>query len=141
MKRFKFRINGNIYQVDIHNFEGNLAELEVNGTPYKVELEKEMAVSKTPKLVRAKTPKPTSEAFQPLSSGDKINEVKAPLPGSVLEISVKEGDQVSKEQCVCVMEAMKMENKILAEQAGKVKSIKVNPGDNVLQDTVLMEIE
>jgi len=94
MKHFKFRINGNIYQVDIHNFEGNLAELEVNGTPYKVELEKEMAVSKTPKLVRAKTPKPTSEAFQPLSSGDKINEVKAPLPGSVLEISVKEGDQV-----------------------------------------------
>jgi len=42
MKKFKFKINGNEYEVDIVNVEGNIAQLEVNGTPYNVEIDKEI---------------------------------------------------------------------------------------------------
>lgn len=140
MKDYKFTINGNTYNVSLKSLEDNVAELEVNGTQYSVELHKEVKASKTPKLVRAKTPKPTS-APNPLSKKASLSQVKAPLPGNILEIMVREGDEVKKEQVLMVMEAMKMENKVLAELSGKVKSIKVTVGESVLQGQVLIEIE
>ncbi len=60
MKKFKFTIRGNNYEVEIKKFEEGIAKLEVNGTPYTVELQKdERAAAKTPVLVRSplKTPK------------------------------------------------------------------------------------
>ena len=67
--------------------------------------------------------------------------VKAPLPGSVLRINVKEGDEVNRGDILLVMEAMKMENNIYSELKGRIKSIKVQPGQTVLQGDILMEIE
>jgi len=139
MKKYKFKINGTTYNVHIKSLEDNIAEVEVNGTEYAVELEKELKTSKTPRLVRAKTPK-TGQP-KPLTSKGKISQVKAPLPGAILQLQVKPGDTVKKEQVLLIMEAMKMENKVLAEQDGTVKSVGVAAGDNVLQDQVLMEIE
>ncbi len=52
MKKFKFTINGNIYETEILNIEDNIAEIEVNGTLYKVEVDKTLKTTKTPKLVR-----------------------------------------------------------------------------------------
>ena len=52
MKNFKFKINGNQYEVEIHSVEGNMAQVEVNGSMYQVEIDKELQVTKTPKLVR-----------------------------------------------------------------------------------------
>lgn len=52
MKKFKFKINGNDYEVNIKSVESNLAEVEVNGTSYEVELEQKMAQPITPRLVR-----------------------------------------------------------------------------------------
>ena len=52
MKKFKFTINGNDYSVDVHGIEENLAKLEVNGTPYNVELHRTLKASKTPTIVR-----------------------------------------------------------------------------------------
>ncbi len=54
MKNYKFTINGNQYEVEVKSFEENIAEIEVNGTSYTVELQKEIKAPKTPKLVRAK---------------------------------------------------------------------------------------
>ena len=87
MKKFKFTIRGNKYDVEIHNIEDNVAEIEVNGSTYEVELEEEQKTSKTPKLVRkpvvpssetdrAKTSKPTEKK----GAGN----IKAPLPGTIL---------------------------------------------------------
>ena len=53
MKSFKFKIRGHFYEVDIKNFENDFAEIEVNGTPYKVEVQRELKESKTPVLVRS----------------------------------------------------------------------------------------
>ena len=66
--------------------------------------------------------------------------MKAILPGRILRILVKEGDQVSVGQAVVVLEAMKLENELYAEQAGVVKEVMVKEGDNVAKDQELVVI-
>ncbi len=69
------------------------------------------------------------------------NKVTAPLPGSVWEIKVAEGDQVEEDQVVIVLEAMKMENEILTDFAGTVSKILVEKGQTVKAGDPLVEIE
>jgi len=141
MKNYKFTIRGNIYDVDILSFEDNIAEIEVNGTKYSVEVHKEVKSSKTPKLVRSSVPEPTrSESKIKKNISSNAFHVKAPLPGSILQVFVKEGDEVKAGDKLLIMEAMKMENNVLAEKAGKITSVKVKTGDTVLQNDVLLEI-
>lgn len=73
--------------------------------------------------------------------GTKANVVKAPMPGLVLRIQVKEGDAIKKGDALLVLEAMKMENVIKAEGEGIVKSIKVNEKQAVEKNTLLIEME
>ena len=139
MKSYKFKINGNDYTVEIKSVEDNIAELEVNGTPFQVELSKEIKTSKTPKLVRSAV-SPRTEA-KPVVAKSGLKKVEAPLPGSIFQLKVKEGDVVKKGDVLLIMEAMKMENNILAEVDGTVKTVKVKVGDTVLQGDILVEIE
>lgn len=138
MKSFKFTIQGNHYDVEVKSIEGNQAQVEVNGTQYDVEIHRQVPVTKTPILVRnpVKVPEPVQ-----MSSGTKFLAVRTPLPGNILSISKKNGDPVKRGDLVLIYEAMKMENKILAEKDGVIRNLKVNPGDNILQDDVLFEIE
>lgn len=138
MKNFKFKIRGNKYQATIHSFEKNIVDIEVNGTSYKVEIEKEIVAAKTPKLVRAKVQTNKEDANIKTKVG---NLVKAPLPGTIFKMKVKVGDEISAGDTLLIMEAMKMENNIQAELDGKIKSIMVAEGDAVLQDDILLEIE
>jgi biotin carboxyl carrier protein len=142
MKKFKFKIRGNSYDVEIKEFEDNIAKLEVNGTLYEVEVEqKETAKSKTPKLVRSQVETKRSDSKIKKTVSSKAAQVKAPLPGNIFKILVKEGDEIKKGDNIMIMEAMKMENNVLAEKDGTIKSIKVNEGDSVLQNDILAEIE
>ncbi len=140
MKKFKFTIRGNEYEVEVKNLEDGIAKLEVNGTSYKVELHKDEKSTKTPILIRTavNTPKDSHEIKKSLQG---IFKVKAPLPGNIIQLFVKEGAEVQKDAPLLLYEAMKMENKLLAEKSGIVKSIMVQGGDSVLQDDVLFEIE
>ena len=138
MKKFKFKIRGNKYEATINNFENNIVDIEVNGTSYKVEIEKEVVTAKTPRLVRAKVQTKDEDA----NIKSKVrNLVKAPLPGTIFKLSMKVGDDVNVGDTLLIMEAMKMENNIQAEVGGKIKSIMVAEGDAVLQDDILMELE
>lgn len=145
MKKFKFTINGNVYEVDIKNVDDNIAELEVNGTPYTVEVDKAIQTTKTPKLVRpASIPSTdshpsvakTSSPATPKGSGH----VKAPLPGVILELHVKVGDTVKAGQRLLILEAMKMENSIDSDKDGVVTAINVNKGDAVMEGDALLTI-
>jgi glutaconyl-CoA/methylmalonyl-CoA decarboxylase subunit gamma len=145
MKKFKFTINGNVYEVDIKNVEDNVAELEVNGTFYTVEVDKALQTTKTPKLIRSSSipstdshpsVAKTSNPVSPKGSGH----IKSPLPGTILEIYVKVGDIVSVGQKLLVLEAMKMENSIDSDKDGKVLSISVNKGDSVMEGDVIITI-
>jgi biotin carboxyl carrier protein len=139
MKKFKFKINGTLFDVEVKNVEGYIAELDVNGTKYQVELEKEVRKVKTPTIVKRAIP--TTESKQaPVKSDGAISKINAPLPGNILSLNVKEGDSVEKGGLLLVLEAMKMENNITSDVAGVIHSIKVKAGDTVLQNDLLVEI-
>ncbi len=139
MKNFKFTISGNTYEVEIKNFEGTMADIEVNGTLYSVEVHREVKKTKTPTLVRAELPPSNKEKIEKRGKG-LPEPVTAPLPGSIVEIMVRPGDVIKKGQVLLVMEAMKMENRIRAEKDGVVENVKVTKGENVLQGDILIEM-
>jgi len=145
MKKFKFTINGNQYDTEIVTVEDNVAEIEINGTTYMVEVDKEIKTTKTPKLVRPQaipsTDSHPSEARTSSPSTPKgAGNVKSPLPGVILDIFVKEGDTVQRGQKLLLLEAMKMENNIEADKAGKIISIMKQKGDAVMEGDVLIII-
>ena len=140
MKKFSFTINGNQYDVEITDVEDNIAQIEVNGTTYEVEIHREVKKSKTPTLVRSEVPTKRQDSKIKKSIKTSSSAIKAPLPGSIIEVMVSEGDEVKKGQKVLTYEAMKMENVVYAEKDGVVKSIKVAKGDSVLEGQELMEI-
>ncbi|TAJ05737.1 biotin/lipoyl-binding protein [Marinilabiliaceae bacterium JC017] len=139
MKKFEFTIAGNKYQVEVKDFEDNIASLEVNGTAYEVEIHQEVKKAKTPKLVRKEVKRKPFEGMVKKAGGAAT--VKAPLPGNIFKINVGVGDAVKKGDVLLIMEAMKMENNVLAEKEGTIKTIKVSVGDAVLQNDVLIEME
>ncbi|MBN1387514.1 MAG: biotin/lipoyl-binding protein [Bacteroidales bacterium] len=138
MRNYKFTISGNTYEVEIIEIEGDIAKLEVNGTPYLVEIHQEIKSVKTPTLVRPVLREPQKSIDKKIG-GPKL-EIKAPLPGIIMQVMVRPGDKVTKGQTLMVMEAMKMENEIKAENDGEVISVKVIQGQSVLQDEVLIEM-
>ena len=66
--------------------------------------------------------------------------LRSPLPGTILAIKVKVGDQVKEGQALAILEAMKMENEILSEHDGTVTAINVEKGDSVLEGAVIVSI-
>jgi len=73
------------------------------------------------------------------SSANKVNNVKAPMPGLIIDMRVKEGDQVKAGDPLLILEAMKMENIIKASGDSVVKSVKVKKGESVEKNQVLIE--
>lgn len=148
MKEYKYKINGTKYKIAIGDMHDNIVQVEVNGTPYKVELDHEAAtraMSSAPTIKKAApaprtetgeavVTRPTEEARNPLA-------IKSPLPGTIMGFTVSVGETVKVGDTVCVLEAMKMENDIHTQRGGVVKQILVNTGDSVLEGTDLMIIE
>ncbi|WP_163713963.1 acetyl-CoA carboxylase biotin carboxyl carrier protein [Mangrovibacterium lignilyticum] len=145
MKKYKFTINGNKYDAEILNIEDNIAEIEINGTSYTVELDKEIKSSKTPKLVRQRAV-PSTDAHPSVAKTSSPSapkgggNIKSPLPGTILEIYVKEGDEVKRGDKVLMLEAMKMENNIEADKDGKIITIHKQKGDSVMEGDILITI-
>ena len=139
MRKFEFTIRGNKYKVHLKDFEDNIATLEVNGTPFEVEIHRDVKKAKTPKLVRQEVKRKPGEGL--IQRSEKGNIVKSPLPGNIMKINVSVGDSVKKGDVLLVMEAMKMENNVLAEKDATIKEIKVSAGQAVLQDDVLIIME
>ena len=140
MKEFNYKINGAPYRVVVTKSDSELVELEVNGTPYTVEMAPK---AKKPKAVVQRQSAPAGPA--PQSSSSHLvtkpagpagkNTIQSPLPGVILDIRCKVGDTVKKGQTLMILEAMKMENEILAPHdctiadVRAVKGASVNAGD------------
>lgn len=137
MRKFKFIIDGHKYEVSVNEKENNLAEVEVNGTPFTVEIEKEVKIAR-PATAAVRTAAPTAAPVAPKATG--VSEfIKSPLPGSIVKVLVADGQAVKRGDVILTMESMKMENNIAAEKDGVVKSVLVTPGQNVMQDDKLVE--
>lgn len=155
MKEYKFKINGNSYNVTVNSVEGNIADVTVNGASYKVEMENAPAAPQTsapavqtapaaPVQVAAAQQNTPAQAGPATPAAPKATgsgkTVTAPLPGVIIEVSVKVGDAVKAGDQVAVLEAMKMENAIEATCDGTVTAISVNKGDSVLEGAPIVTI-
>lgn len=144
MKTYRFKINGNGYEVAINSVEGQTASVTVNGTPYTVQLEEAPAapvqfapVQTAP--VQAAPAQAQAPAAAPATSGAG-KAVTSPLPGVIIAVKVNVGDSVKAGQEVAVLEAMKMENSIEATQDGTITAINVAKGDSVLEGAPIVTI-
>ena len=146
MKEFAFKINGAEYKCAVEEIEAGKTKVTVNGKVYEVETEAPKAAPVAAKPAAASAPKPAAApaaapkeeakpAAAPAAGGVQV---KSPLPGSVIKVLVAEGQAVKKGDTLLTLESMKMENAIMAEQDGTVKQIAVTPGQNVMQDDLLI---
>ncbi len=146
MKEFTFKINGAEYKCAVEEIEAGKTNVTVNGKVYTVETEAPKVEAPAPKVAPAPAPKPAApkaeapkaEAPKPAAPAAGGLQVKSPLPGSVIKVLVSEGQAVKKGDTLLTLESMKMENAIMAEQDGTVKQIAVTPGQNVMQDDLLI---
>lgn len=76
-----------------------------------------------------------------LATAQVVNDIKAPMPGLILDVQVKEGDEVKEGDYLLVLEAMKMENTLMAPRDGVVKSVSVEKGQTVDKGQLLIEME
>jgi len=136
MKAYKFKINGKDYAVTIGEAEGKMLSVNVNGADYQVELENAPAAAPAAP-VQAAAPAAAAPAAPAAGAGEKVN---SPLPGVIVEVSVKEGQAVKAGQKVAVLEAMKMENEIPAPKDGTITAIHVNKGDSILEGAPVVTI-
>ncbi len=146
MKQYKYRINGSMYNVVVNKTSDEVAEVEVNGTPYTIEIEKDSkkkvttAFQKPAQAITHTTPAAPTSAPVKQQAAASAGSLKSPLPGIILDITCNVGDTVKKGQKLLVLEAMKMENNIIADKDGKVTDIKVRKGDSVLEGSELLTI-
>jgi glutaconyl-CoA/methylmalonyl-CoA decarboxylase subunit gamma len=138
MNKFKYKINGTIYEVDILDVKEESVQVQVNGKTYDVEIEKE-APKPRPQKAFVHVDEPHEEIL--MTSDGPAKQVKAPLPGVIIKVLVKPGDRVKPDQDVCTLETMKMENSIKAEEGGVVTAVNVSPGQSVQQEEVLIELK
>lgn len=133
--RYVVKVNGKEYDVEVEKLGGPYASLSrstayVQGVP--------VAVAPVAPVAPAPAPK-AAPAPAPSSSGGV--DVVSPMPGKVFKLVAQPGDQVAEGQVVMILEAMKMENEIVAPQAGTVDAILVKEGDLVETDTVLATLK
>lgn len=143
MKNYKFKINGKDYNVTVGEANGKMLSVNVNGADYQVELENAPAaapaapVQAAPAPAAQAAPAPQATPAPAAGAGEKVN---SPLPGVIIEVSVREGQAVKAGQKVAVLEAMKMENEISAPKDGTITAIHVNKGDSVLEGAPVVSI-
>ena len=151
MNKYQYKVQGVDYDVEIEEVEGNVAKVIVNGIRFDVELKQPINPTSTLKKVRVEAPKPVARpaapaatpaaasAAAPVAAGAG-SPIKAPLPGTIIELKVNVGDTVKKGDVVLVLEAMKMQNNIESEFDGTVTSITVKQGETVMEGAVLLTI-
>jgi len=122
--------NNKSYDVEIVEADFNLKKfvVKVNGSKYELEAKDRLDL-----LLKELGMENLSES--------KVKDIKAPMPGLVLELKISEGQEISKGDAILVLEAMKMENILKSPTDGIVKSISVKIGDAVEKNQVLIDFE
>jgi biotin carboxyl carrier protein len=160
MKTYTLTIDGNTYRVEVQSIQGGRASVLVNDTPYEVELESGSGATEsglqahlpTPSVASPGAASATSSPAQPpppaavtpapsSSPGADLagpNVVAAPMPGLIIEVMVKVGDQVKRDQTLVRIEAMKMENDIMSPTDGVVTEVRAVKGHEVQENEILV---
>ena len=141
MKEFKFKINGKDYDAQVSEQDNGVLAVTLNGSTYAVEVP-ELAHNVTRPVVHHAAPAAAAPAAKPATgAAPAAGAVTAPLPGTIKQILVSEGQQVKKGDTIITMEAMKMENAITAEADGTVLKIRTSVGASVNQGDALIDFQ
>lgn len=116
------------YLVEIIEKSQNKYTVLLNGVSYSFTVESPISYTRRKYLEKNK-------------QADKTEVVAAPMPGKIVELLVEENARIREGDSILILEAMKMQNEIIAQTAGKIKKIHVKPGDTVGKDEALIEIE
>ncbi|MDO4670804.1 MAG: biotin/lipoyl-containing protein [Aerococcus sp.] len=126
LRKFRMRVNGKEYLVEME---------ELGETPTAMDSAPiQKAAPKPAEAPAASTPAPQPQ----VGAGETVT---APMPGTVLDILVKVGDHVEEDQPILILEAMKMENKIVSPLTGTITGITVAKGDSADVDQVLFTVQ
>lgn len=144
-------VNGGLVQIDLEEYSNNRLHVLLKNKSYLAEVvtvnykEKEAEIKINGNLyhISLKDEKDTllESLGIELNKVQSVSNLKAPMPGLVLEILVKAGDKVNKGDCLLVLEAMKMENLIKSPSDIIIKSIEINTGDKVEKNQVLIQFD
>lgn len=125
MKKYMIKLNGKVYEVEME---------EVTGEASATILEKKSSTEAAATTVEKEKP------VQPSAPVADAETVEAPMPGTIVSVAVKVGDQVKKGQVLVVLEAMKMENEIVAARDAQIVSVNVSKNDMVNSGDALVQI-
>jgi glutaconyl-CoA/methylmalonyl-CoA decarboxylase subunit gamma len=150
-RQIKVIVNGKSYEVEVGDLRKSPVQVIVDGEPYDVELENQPEISaptqamevktrSAPMVVERTAQKQTHSTPVTLSPGGNGDEIKAPMPGTILDISVKVGDSVKRGDMLCALEAMKMKSAIRSPRAGVIASVEVAEGQKVVFGDLLIRL-
>ncbi len=139
MKTYKLIIGGQRYEARVLEYSPSHAKININGTDYLIQIEDDTQ-TQVPVLPPQEQAVPLAPAFSSGFSPD-TGELRAPLPGVIASLKVKEGDAVKKGQTILVLEAMKMESEIAAPVDCVIGKIHVNERAPVQEGDLLITLE
>lgn len=155
MRRYAITIGDKAFEVEILSLAGDQARVLVNGRPYEVKFQPlgEMPRAAAPPAPAPKaeptlppwTPPPVAKTIPPPPLKEELpaaglGVITAPMPGIILDVRVKVGDQVKAGDTVVKLEAMKMENDVRATVSGVISEVRVSKGANVTVGEILVVV-
>ncbi|MDD2502589.1 MAG: acetyl-CoA carboxylase biotin carboxyl carrier protein subunit [Clostridia bacterium] len=150
MRKFMINVNGRSYEVEVEEIGGTESTPQttaaVQAVPSPVPQVAPTAPVVQPTAVPAPVaqpaaaPTPESAPAQSTATAGSVS-VNAPMPGNILDVRAKTGESIQKGQVIVILEAMKMENEIMAPQDGKISSINTSKGSTVNSGDLLFTME
>jgi len=148
---YSFVIDGNNYEVEVGDWEGNRVQVTVNGTVHLIEVNRNATAqpstanntgiaSSLPPVSPSTTPPAMTTSSQPAATDGALTEVRSPMVGQILSVKVTKGKSVKAGDQVLVLEAMKMENIIYAPVDGVVEAVAVQVQQTVVRGDLLVTI-
>ena len=130
MRKFNVNVNGTLYEVEVEEIQAGAAAAPA----------RKPIPAAAPKAAAPKAAAPKAAPARPAAAPAGAETVKAPMPGNILEVRVKDGQAVQAGDVLFILEAMKMENEIMAPVAGTVSGVAVQKGSAVATGAVLCHI-
>lgn len=146
-RRVKVMVNGKPYLVEVAgSLTSSPINVKVNGQPYVVDIATaETEPIETPaaalETVARETSVPSKAPLPPGPAGPVVPNLKAPMPGNIIEVLAKPGDRVKYGQPLCTLEAMKMKNAIRSPRDGVIATVETSVGETVAFGQVLMTFQ
>lgn len=137
MARYNLKIGSKEIEANLISCRDSKVTFSIDGEIYEVEISQTLDRSAAlPTVTLSAAPE-----YRPATASRNANEIRAPMPGIIVHVPVKEGQSVNAGDTVVVMEAMKMENNITASVSGKVKTVHIEVGEECGNGKLLVSLE